>query len=58
MKRAVRGMLPNHRWGRGREALKRIMCYFGMPYQYDKEKNINFVKENLGKHITLDEVYQ
>jgi large subunit ribosomal protein L13 len=31
VKRAIRGMLPNHREGRGKEAFKRIKCYVGIP---------------------------
>jgi len=40
-KRAVRGMLP---WSkaRGREALKRVMCYVGVPKDLENAKKINF----------------
>ena len=31
LKRAIRGMLPDHRKGQGKETLKRIKCYDGMP---------------------------
>jgi large subunit ribosomal protein L13 len=31
VKKTIRGMLPNHRFGRGREAWKRIKCYTGIP---------------------------
>ena len=40
VKRAIRGMLPNHRKGRGKEALKRIKCYVGVPKEYEKSKKI------------------
>ena len=40
VKRAIRGMLPNHRKGRGREALKRIKCYVGVPKEYETSKKI------------------
>ncbi len=40
VKRAIRGMLPNHRKGRGKEALKKIKCYVGMPEEYEKSKKI------------------
>jgi len=34
VKRAIRGMLPNHRLGRGKEALSRIRCYVGIPKEF------------------------
>ena len=40
VKRAIRGMLPNHRKGRGKEAFKRIKCYTGVPNEYEKSKKI------------------
>ena len=40
VKRAVRGMLPNHRKGRGKEALRKIKCYAGVPKEYEKSKKI------------------
>jgi large subunit ribosomal protein L13 len=52
VKRAIRGMLPNPRLGRGKVALKRLRCYEGIPKEYEdkekisagKEKGIKFVK--------------
>ncbi len=41
VKRAIRGMLPNHRKGRGKEALKRIKCYRGIPKEYEETKKIS-----------------
>lgn len=38
VKRAIRGMLPNFRWGRGRQAWKRIMCYSGIPKEFEGKK--------------------
>ena len=40
VKRAIRGMLPNHRKGRGKEALKKIKCYVGVPKEYEASKKI------------------
>jgi len=40
VKRAIRGMLPNYRTGRGRDALKRIKCYVGVPLEFAKEKKM------------------
>jgi large subunit ribosomal protein L13 len=38
MKRSIRGMLPDYRLGRGREAWRRIKCYVGVPEEFKKEK--------------------
>jgi len=38
VKRAIRGMLPNHREGRGREAFKRVKCYSKIPENLKSEK--------------------
>ena len=56
VKRTIRGMLPNYRTGRGREALKRIKCYVGVPADLAKEKMESFVKETKGKRTTVKEV--
>jgi len=45
VKRVIRGMLPDHRWGRGREANKRIRCYIGVPKEFEKSKKIVSGKE-------------
>ncbi len=42
VKRAIRGMLP-HKSARGREALKRIKCYAGIPEEF---KDAKFEKVN------------
>ena len=42
VKRTIRGMLPNYREGRGREALKRIKCYVGEPAQFRDYKKTVF----------------
>lgn len=43
LKRTIRGMLPNRRNGRGKEALRRIKCFEGIPEEF---KNENIVKLN------------
>ncbi|MCX6746701.1 MAG: 50S ribosomal protein L13 [Candidatus Pacearchaeota archaeon] len=40
VKRAIRGMLPNYRTGRGREAFKRIKCYNSIPKEFEDKKKI------------------
>ncbi len=41
MKRAVRGMIPDYRLGRGKIAWKKVRTYLGIPEEFAKE---NFVK--------------
>lgn len=41
VKRTIRGMLPNYRTGRGRDALKRIKCYVGIPKEFEAGKKIS-----------------
>lgn len=58
VKRAIRGMFPDHRRGRGREAYKRIKCYNGIPKEFqDKEKieMINMKKPRI-KSIQIKEI--
>jgi len=41
VKRVIRGMLPNYRVGRGRDAFKRIKCYVGIPKELEEGKKIS-----------------
>lgn len=41
VKRVIRGMLPNHRWGRGQVAYKKIKCYSKVPEELKELKKIN-----------------
>jgi large subunit ribosomal protein L13 len=58
VKRTIRGMLPNYRDGRGREALKRIKCYKGIPLEFkDKEKiTLKDKFKTKGKSIKVEEI--
>ncbi|HKL24481.1 MAG TPA: 50S ribosomal protein L13 [Candidatus Nanoarchaeia archaeon] len=38
VKRAIRGMLPDYRYKRGRQAWKRIWCYNQIPKELEGEK--------------------
>ena len=58
VKRTIRGMLPNHRRGRGKQALKKIMCYNGIPREFENEKKIVAGKEKKFKHIDVKEIFQ
>jgi len=56
VKRSIRGMLPEHRFGRGREAFKRIKCYVGIPKEFQESKTIKAGKEKPNKFIQIKEV--
>lgn len=53
VKRTVRGMLPNHREGRGKEALKRIKCYSKVP---ENMKDLKLIEVHKDKKIKFSEV--
>jgi len=55
VKRAIRGML-SHRQARGKEALRRIMCYEGIPEKFKEAKMIRSGKEKQGKFIQVKEL--
>jgi len=49
VKRVIRGMLPDFRDGRGRDAFKRIKCYVGTPKEFENAEKIIAGKEKHGK---------
>ena len=55
-KRIVRGMLPDHRSGRGRDALKRIRCYKSVPEKFKDVKKIEMFKEKKIKFMRVHEL--
>ena len=56
VKRTIRGMLPNYRWGRGREAWKKIRCYDKIPKELGGKKFIELEKENKIKTNKIGEL--
>lgn len=56
VKRAIRGMLSNHRKGRGKEAYRRIKCYAKIPKEYKDSKKINIDTGNKNKFIKVKEI--
>ncbi|MEX0920866.1 MAG: 50S ribosomal protein L13 [Candidatus Pacearchaeota archaeon] len=56
VKRTIRGMLPNHRKGRGKEALKRIKCYSGVPKEFEDKKKIVGGKEVTSRSVQIKEI--
>ncbi len=56
VKRTIRGMLPNYREGRGKEALKRIICYTGVPEEYKDKKLIKAGKQKTTAYMSIEEI--
>ena len=56
VKRAIRGMLPDHRKGRGKIALAKIKCYVGIPREFQESKKISGGREVKSKFITVGEL--
>ena len=55
VKRCVRGMLPNHRKGRGKELYKKLKCYNGTPKEFEESKKIVGGKDRKIKFSRLRE---
>lgn len=56
VKRAIRGMLSNHRKGMGKLAYRRIKCYSGIPKEFEGTEMISMDRKNKGKQITVKEI--
>lgn len=56
IKRGIRGMLPDHRKGIGKQALSRIRCYNDVPEEFKDKKIDKFQGTNNSKYITLKEL--
>ena len=54
VKRTIRGMLPDFRMGRGKEALKKIKCYNTIPQEYESVEKIKLEKIKPRKAIKLE----
>lgn len=56
VKRAIRGMLPDHRQGRGKIAYRRIKCYAGIPKEFEQSKKIVGGREKKSKFVYVEEI--
>jgi large subunit ribosomal protein L13 len=56
VKHAIRGMFPNFREGRGREALKRVKCYNETPREFESKQIIKFESRNPKKSVKLESI--
>ena len=56
VKRTIRGMLPEHRFGRGRVAFKKIKCYTSIPKEFQESKTIKAGKGKPNKFIQVKDI--
>ncbi|MAG10961.1 50S ribosomal protein L13 [Candidatus Pacearchaeota archaeon] len=56
VKRAIRGMLPDHRSGKGKIAFKNIKCFNKIPKEFKEAKKITAGKEKPNKFIQIKEI--
>ncbi|MBS3094135.1 50S ribosomal protein L13 [Candidatus Pacearchaeota archaeon] len=56
LKKMIRGMVPNYRTGRGREAFERIKCYEGIPEKFKGAKMMEIFKERKIKEMKIGEL--
>ena len=58
VKRAIRGMLPNHRRGIGKAAFKRIKCYSGIPQEFENSEKISLGSKPKIKFMKVSEIFK
>jgi large subunit ribosomal protein L13 len=56
LRRSIRGMLPDHRKGQGKEALARVKCYDGIPEELKEEKMMKISAPKKLKFMELKEL--
>jgi len=56
VKRAIRGMLPDHRKGRGKIAYRKIKCYVGIPKEFQESKKIVGGREKKAKFVYVGSI--
>ncbi|MCF7910774.1 50S ribosomal protein L13 [Candidatus Pacearchaeota archaeon] len=56
VKRAIRGMLPQHRNKRGKESFRKVKCYVGVPEEFKEKEKIKLKFEKPIKSIKVQEL--
>jgi large subunit ribosomal protein L13 len=56
VKRVVRGMLPDHRSGRGKIAYKKLKCYNTVPKEFEGKGKITSAKQSKSKFIRIKDI--
>lgn len=54
VKWAIRGMIPNYRKSRGKEAFNRIKCYNEIPKEFENAEKITINREKTNKNQKLE----
>ena len=56
MKKGIRGMLPDFRWGEGKAAFSRVKCYEGVPDEFEGIKALKLGFNKPHKYMELGEL--
>lgn len=56
LKRGIRGMLPDHRNGIGKQAILRIKCYDGIPKEFEGKEMVKIKSQKPSKYIEIKEL--
>jgi large subunit ribosomal protein L13 len=56
VKRTIRGMLPDHREGRGKIAYKRIKCYSGIPKEFENSEKISLQRKLRNRFVKIGKI--
>ncbi len=56
VKKAIIGMIPDHREGFGKQVSGRIKCYNGIPKEFEREKMVSFKSGKLDRYIEVGEI--
>ncbi|MBR9705845.1 50S ribosomal protein L13 [Candidatus Pacearchaeota archaeon] len=56
LKRGIKGMLPDHRRGIGKEASKKVKCHQSVPKEFEEKTSVKIQGPKHHKFITLKEL--
>lgn len=56
MKKGIRGMLPDFRWGEGKAAFSAIKCYSGVPKEFEGIKALKLKTNKPNRYVALGDV--
>lgn len=58
VKKSIRGMLPDHRRGFGKQAFKKVMCYDDCPEEFIDKEKINFQRPKHNKYVRINKMIE
>jgi ribosomal protein uL13 len=56
LKRAIRGMLPDHRESIGKQAIARVKCYNGVPNEFADVEKVQIKQVSHDKYLQLNDL--